>query len=215
MTDSRETVGNNERLYLPCEVCGIKVKAKNLASHERRVHGAMSVEELFAWLNNVTEEQSEVIHAHVERLAAFIEALPGNKIVTLVSDSDDSFKIDVGADGTWGHHESHRLVFDAKVGQAVHERGGLVVRQFLEATAVAPESVDKCPHCGEKASGNHGHAGRALPMKVLYSFSLGEDRIEGISAKDNESAQNTDPRTGNPLPKEFGVVYADSMDVLK
>ena len=127
----------------------------------------------------------------IDDLLAQIKRLPGPKIVTLAQDTG-VFKIDIDPQGVCGYGQGHELVFRAKLVRAIHEGGGLMIRQFLSAKVQRRTPNGKLMW---------------IPEKNLYGLHLGAGEVHPLSAEAVRDASCTDATTGAPLEPEEGVHY--------
>ena len=120
-------------------------------------------------------------------------AIPGSKILTLLTGSVP-FVIDVHEDGSFGYFEGQQLLFEAKLHEALSERGSLMIRQFLP---IKQKTIVK--------------GGKVLwiPEKNLYGVFLNEGVWHGLSGETLLQMYSIDPKTGGSLPEEEGAHYRD------
>jgi hypothetical protein len=130
--------------------------------------------------------------AVLEDLLTRIKQLPGPKIVTLAH-TTDTFEIDIDPQGVCGYDPSHERLFRTKLARALHEGGGLMIRQFL------PLKVQRRMPNGKLMW---------VPEKKLYGLFLGQGVIHALSAEEVRKAACTDATSGAPLEPEEGVTYA-------
>jgi hypothetical protein len=133
----------------------------------------------------------------VEQLLHIVEhRISGDKVLTLVYDTPpQEVVVDVSATGQWGYAVGVRELFTAKLISAMNSGGGLLVRAFL------PMFFEHRPPNGKPIQ---------IPYKKLYGFALGQKRWSGITAEDLKDSCCTDAVTGQPIPSEPGVFYADT-----
>src|SRR5262249_57253893 len=93
----------------------------------------------------------------IGNLIRSILKIGGSKIVTLVDKKYPPISFDVSAKGFFGHHESHKRLFEMKLQRAMKTSGGLIVRQFLAI------KVEKTMPNGERIW---------IPRKKIYGDSL-------------------------------------------
>jgi hypothetical protein len=130
--------------------------------------------------------------AVLDDLLTKITQLPGSKIVTLALDTGE-FEIDIDPQGVCGYDPGHEPLFRAKLARALHEGGGLMIRQFL------PVKVQRRMPNGKLMW---------VPEKKLYGLYLGQGSIHPVSAEAVRTAACTDATSGAPLEPEEGVTYA-------
>ncbi len=98
----------------------------------------------------------------MDKLIKSIVKIPGEKIVTLIVQGEsEPFVIDVSADGKFGYHESHELLFRAKLVSAFSSSGGMIIRQFL------PVKVQRKMPDGKKVW---------IPRKKIYGVFIGKGK---------------------------------------
>ena len=126
------------------------------------------------------------------RIVRLIERLEGTKIVTLVRADGHDVVIDVSPEGVWGYEPGHALLWRSHVASALHEGGGMTIRQFLSTGAerLCPDGLV-----------------RWLPDKAVRGLFLGHGAYRLIPPEEMEWAQNHDATTGEPLPAEPGVTF--------
>lgn len=129
-------------------------------------------------------------------LAALL-ALPGNKIITLLSSDDRAFQIDIQEDGSIGHHPSHLPLFVSKLVVALAEGGGMIIRQFLPARAERQLPDGRTVE---------------LPLKNIYGVSLRDGRWQPLSGDETRLAHTTDAATGARLDQEDLTAFPEFPD---
>ena len=137
---------------------------------------------------------SQFIHNQsqsIEILLDHILKIPGDKIITLTV-GNQSFTIDIQANGQIGYHVGDKQLFAAKLYRVLVEGGGMTIRQFL------PIRVSRKFKNGEKGW---------LPEKNLYGVIFQDGKWVGLEAEDMQQAHETDASTEEPLPREEGVHY--------
>lgn len=127
----------------------------------------------------------------IEILLDHILKIPGDKIITLVVENQ-SFTIDIQANGQIGYHVGHKQLFAAKLHRALVEGGGMTIRQFLSIR------VSRKFKNGKK---------EWLPEKNLYGVVFQNGEWVGLGAGAMQQAHETDASTGESLPREEGVHY--------
>jgi hypothetical protein len=119
-----------------------------------------------------------------EHVIASIEAIPGNKIVTIFSPNSmvQTMHIDVDENNEWGYDESHKALFTAKVMSAIHSKyGNVLVRQFLPTISHTLEN------------------GTPIPNKNVYGMIFKNGKVQPIAPNDLALA----------CESEDGVSYQD------
>jgi len=133
--------------------------------------------------------------AAMDKLIKAIVKIPGNKIVTLmVQGESEPFVIDISADGKFGYHESHELLFRAKLASAFSSSGGMIIRQFL------PLKVERKMPDGKKVW---------IPRKKIYGIFIAKGKWYPLSKEEVRKACCTDAETGKPIPPEPDVSFSD------
>jgi len=133
--------------------------------------------------------------AAMDKLIKSIVKIPGEKIVTLiVQEESEPFVIDVSADGKFGYHESHELLFRAKLVSAFSSSGGMIIRQFL------PVKVQRKMPDGKKVW---------IPRKKIYGVFIGKGKWYPLSKEEVRRACCTNVETGKPIPPEPDVSFSD------
>lgn len=132
-----------------------------------------------------------IVESKIERLMQLIVEIPGQKIVTLVT-QEGEFIIDINQDGDIGYLPEHKYLFCEFVRRALHDGGGILIRQFL------PINIQK-----------RRGAKKFIPVKNLYGIWLNYGDWLGIDASVLQQCCETDANSGAPLPRERGVVYRD------
>jgi hypothetical protein len=135
---------------------------------------------------------SQETSAILDDLLTRIKQLPGAKIVTLAQETT-VFTIDIDPEGGCGYEPGQELLLRANLARALHEGGGLMIRQFL------PVKVQRGMPNGRLMW---------VPEKKLYGLYLGEGQVHGLSAAAVRQAACTDAQTGALLPPEAGVSFA-------
>ncbi len=128
----------------------------------------------------------------IDELIAAILEIPGNKIVTLVDDTEQSFVIDISANKEIGYIPEHLVIFRVKLRRALAQQGGMIIREFL------PFKVKKKMPNGKVMW---------IPEKNLYGVVLGQETWLGMSAADVQMSHQTDAKTGEFLKIEDGVHF--------
>jgi hypothetical protein len=128
----------------------------------------------------------------VKELVDEILKIPGPKIVTLTNVDRGIFRVDINEQGVFGYETGVKELFMAKLVRALHEGGGLIIRQFL------PIKVKRANPKGEEMW---------LPEKYLYGIMLKDNKWFGMSPETLEDCCNQDANTGLPLPPEEGIHY--------
>jgi hypothetical protein len=130
----------------------------------------------------------------VDDLITSILKVPGKKIITLIGQESEPFVIDVSANGDLGYHESHGLLFKAKLGAAFRCAGGLIIRQFL------PLKVQRARSNEKKLW---------IPRKNIYGIQILNGKWQPLSADELRLVHTTDAVTGQPLPQEEDVRFVE------
>jgi hypothetical protein len=127
-------------------------------------------------------------------LVGAILALSGNKILTLVFGSEESFTVDLDENGTFGYHPSHRALFLVHLKGALSDGGGLTIRQFLtlRKEILTPK--------GQKMW---------IPVKKIYGVVLGGGKWHSLQAGEVADCFRQDPVTGEEIPLEDAVLFCD------
>lgn len=132
--------------------------------------------------------------ARAGELLQSVLKLPGNKIVTLVVQGREPFVIDIGQNGDVGYEKGHELVSMAKLVTAFRGAGALMIRQFL------PLRVQRVVPNGKTLW---------IPRKNVYGIRILGDKWEPLSGDEVRLMHTTDADTGQALPPEDDVRYAD------
>jgi len=131
----------------------------------------------------------------IENLIEEILKISGNKIVTLVTDHNDVFKIDINENNQFGYSPEHKFLFKEKVTHALQHGGGMIIRQFLSIRT--------------KRKMQNGKE-MWIPEKNLYGVSLGNDDWIGMNIQDLKMVCESDAETGAPLnSNEVGTHYRE------
>ncbi|MBS0654941.1 MAG: hypothetical protein JSR46_04115 [Verrucomicrobia bacterium] len=125
-------------------------------------------------------------------LIAEITKIPGNKIITLSSNAESAFTIDISETGEFGYQPSHKTLFMSKLNGALFAGGALIIREFL------PLRAKQMATNGEKMW---------LPLKNVYGVLLRDGKWIGLDAETVKECHNTDHKTGLPLPPEPGICF--------
>jgi hypothetical protein len=128
----------------------------------------------------------------INNLIEEILKIPGQKIVTLVINKDDVFKLDISENKQFGYSPEHKFLFKAKLTNALRNGGGMIIRQFLSI-----RSKRKMPNGKEMW----------IPEKNFYGAILGNDDWIGMDIQSLKKACETDAKTGLPYPREVGTHY--------
>lgn len=135
---------------------------------------------------------SHEIKSEVLKILELIQAIPGDKIITLAA-SNEAFKIDVDEAGRFGYVKEHLFEFKLKLSNALREGGGLIIRQFLTV-----KFEDKTP------------SGKIIwiPAKKIYGLLLGNNSFQVLSKQQVKEIYLTDYETGHRIKSETGVIFA-------
>ena len=122
----------------------------------------------------------------LEQLISIINELQGNKIITLTNfEKQQSWQYDFSETGAIGYSLGHKAMFMSQLLGAMCVGGSIVVRQFTDIR------------------------NNNIPVKKLYGISLCNNKWYPISVKEMEIAHTTDAKTGNKIPKEKNIVFAE------
>jgi len=129
-----------------------------------------------------------ITNDQIENLIKIIEQIPGQKIVTLTTvDGLSSFIIDVDEKGNYGYKKEHIVLFMAKLVSAFYSGGaGLIIRQFL------PIRTEQ-----------------NIQLKTIYGICIGHGKCIPMSKAEVELAHTTNHKTGEKIPPEPDVMFAD------
>ena len=114
-----------------------------------------------------------------------IKKIPGDKIITIVSDDSLPSQFDILENGEIGYDPSHQELFRAKLIHAFNNSGGMIIRQFTKIYD------------------------QGLPVKKIYGVFLGNGGYIGLCKEEVEKACCTDAKTGKRIPREKNVVFCD------
>lgn len=121
-------------------------------------------------------------------------SLPGNKILTIVSDAEDSpFLVDVAADATIGYDPTHSALLRREIRNAFSKGAGIILRQFTELKVPSKTKRGRID----------------LPVKHLYGCAIVNGKVVGMSALEVADASQTDYATGSRIPGDDTVKYHD------
>src|SRR5580700_9117867 len=112
----------------------------------------------------------------INNLIDEILKIPGDKIVTLVTNGDD-FTIDISNNNQLGYSPEHKILFKAKLASALKNGGGITIRQFLSVRTKQKISNGKEIW---------------IPEKNLYGAVLGNNNWIGMDIQTLKMAYETD-----------------------
>lgn len=128
----------------------------------------------------------------INNLIEAILKIPGSKIVTLAINGDDFFELDISDNNEFGYIPEHKLLFKAKLINALQNGGGMIIRQFLSVRT--------------KRKMKNGKE-MWIPEKNLYGAILGNNDWTGMDIQSLKRACETDATTGLPLDHEVSTHY--------
>jgi hypothetical protein len=129
----------------------------------------------------------------LDTLIKEILKIKGSKIATLITNYDN-FVVDIDEKGNFGYQEGVKNLFEAKLLRAMHEGGGLIIREFLPI-----KTKRKMPN------------GKIMwiPEKMIYGVAFGNKMWKGLKAEMVKKFHQTDHKTGKPISLEEGVRFGD------
>ena len=103
------------------------------------------------------------------------------------------FELDISENSEFGYAPEHKLLFKAKLTNAIQNGGGIIIRQFLSV-----RSKRKMPNGKEMW----------IPEKNLYGAILGNNDWIGMDIRSLKRAYETDATTGlSSTPHEGSTHY--------
>lgn len=129
----------------------------------------------------------------IDTLIKEILKIKGSKIATLITDYND-FVVDIDKKGNFGYQIGVKNLFEAKLLRAIHEGGGLIIREFLSIKTKRKMSNGKLMW---------------IPEKMIYGVTLGNKMWKGLKAEMVKKCHQTDHKTGKPIPPEEGARFGD------
>lgn len=116
-----------------------------------------------------------MINNVVEELIQEIEALEGEKIVTLVDDDKNSWQVSFSKSGKIGQEESHEQMLRTKLSETLKSKGSIIIRQTTDM----------------KKAG--------IPVKKMYGVYLHNNDWTPISVSDMELSYGTSTGSGEVI----------------
>ena len=118
--------------------------------------------------------------------------IQGKKIVILIVDDADIFKLDISKDNEFGYAPEHKILFKEKLNKALQKGGGLIICQFLSIR------TQRMTENGKEMW---------VPEKNLYGAILGNNDWIGMDIQSLKKAFETDATTELPLAREENTHY--------
>ncbi|MGE5627993.1 MAG: hypothetical protein ACM3X7_07720 [Solirubrobacterales bacterium] len=116
-----------------------------------------------------------MINNVVEELIQVIEALEGEKIITLMDDDKNSWQFNFSKNGKIGEDESHEKMLRTKLSETLTSKGSIIIRQSTDI----------------KKAG--------IPVKKMYGIYLHNNDWTPIAISDMELSYGTSTGSGEVI----------------